>query len=43
MAILDVMAEAIDQPEEMSIHAPRIITIRSPSTRSARSSAPRAR
>lgn len=30
MAILDVMAEAIDEPEEMSIHAPRIITIKIP-------------
>ncbi|MGY2704143.1 MULTISPECIES: polyribonucleotide nucleotidyltransferase [unclassified Nocardioides] len=30
MAILDVMAEAIDEPEEMSIHAPRIITINIP-------------
>jgi polyribonucleotide nucleotidyltransferase len=30
MAILDVMAEAIDAPEEMSIHAPRIITVRVP-------------
>lgn len=30
LAILDVMAEAIDAPEEMSIHAPRIITIRVP-------------
>ena len=30
MTILDVMAEAIDAPEEMSIHAPRIITIRIP-------------
>ena len=30
MAILDVMAEAIDAPEEMSVHAPRIISIRVP-------------
>ena len=30
LAILDVMAEAIDAPEEMSIHAPRIITIQVP-------------
>ena len=30
LAILDVMAEAIDAPEEMSIHAPRIITVRVP-------------
>lgn len=30
LAILDVMAEAIDEPEEMSIHAPRIITIKIP-------------
>ncbi|WP_435769287.1 polyribonucleotide nucleotidyltransferase [Nocardioides sp. SYSU DS0651] len=30
MAILDVMAEAIDEPEEMSVHAPRIITVRVP-------------
>ncbi|HYF71164.1 MAG TPA: S1 RNA-binding domain-containing protein, partial [Nocardioides sp.] len=30
MTILDVMAEAIDAPEEMSVHAPRIITIRIP-------------
>jgi polyribonucleotide nucleotidyltransferase len=29
-AILDVMAEAIDEPEEMSLFAPRIITIRIP-------------
>ena len=30
IAILDVMAEAIDAPEEMSIHAPRIISVRVP-------------
>jgi polyribonucleotide nucleotidyltransferase len=30
LAILDVMAEAIDAPEEMSVHAPRIITVRIP-------------
>ena len=30
MTILDVMAEAIDAPEEMSVYAPRIITIRIP-------------
>ena len=30
IAILDVMAEAIDEPEEMSLYAPRIITIRVP-------------
>ncbi|WP_374456527.1 polyribonucleotide nucleotidyltransferase [Nocardioides sp.] len=30
LAILDVMGEAIDAPEEMSVHAPRIITIRVP-------------
>jgi polyribonucleotide nucleotidyltransferase len=30
MTILDVMAEAIDEPEEMSVHAPRIITINIP-------------
>jgi polyribonucleotide nucleotidyltransferase len=30
LAILDVMAEAIDAPEEMSIHAPRIITVTVP-------------
>jgi polyribonucleotide nucleotidyltransferase len=30
MAILDVMAEAIDAPEEMSLHAPRIITLTVP-------------
>jgi len=30
LAILEVMAEAIDAPEEMSVHAPRIITIRVP-------------
>ncbi len=30
LAILDVMAEAIDAPDEMSVHAPRIITIRVP-------------
>ena len=41
--ILDVMNEAIDAPDEMSPYAPRIITSRSRSTRSARSSAPRAR
>lgn len=28
--ILDVMAEAIDEPEEMSVHAPRIITVKVP-------------
>lgn len=30
VAILDVMAEAIDEPEEMSMYAPRIITVRVP-------------
>ncbi|MGE5718637.1 MAG: polyribonucleotide nucleotidyltransferase [Nocardioidaceae bacterium] len=30
MAILDVMAEAIAEPEEMSLHAPRIITVKVP-------------
>ncbi len=30
LAILDVMGEAIDAPEEMSLHAPRIITVRIP-------------
>jgi polyribonucleotide nucleotidyltransferase len=30
IAILDVMAEAIDAPEEMSVHAPRIITVKIP-------------
>jgi polyribonucleotide nucleotidyltransferase len=30
LTILDVMAEAIDAPEEMSVHAPRIITVRIP-------------
>ncbi len=30
MTILDVMAEAIDAPEEMSVHAPRIITVTVP-------------
>ena len=30
LAILDVMAEAIDAPEEMSVHAPRIISVRVP-------------
>ncbi|WP_203335348.1 polyribonucleotide nucleotidyltransferase [Nocardioides limicola] len=30
LAILDVMAEAIDAPEEMSIYAPRIITVKVP-------------
>ena len=30
LAILDVMADAIDTPEEMSVHAPRIISIRVP-------------
>src|SRR6478672_1685960 len=30
LAILDVMAEAIDAPEEMSVHAPRIITVKVP-------------
>lgn len=29
-AILDVMAEAISEPEEMSVHAPRIITVKVP-------------
>ncbi|MCY7395379.1 MAG: polyribonucleotide nucleotidyltransferase [Nocardioides sp.] len=30
LAILEVMGEAIDAPEEMSLHAPRIITVRIP-------------
>ncbi len=30
MAILDVMGEAISAPEEMSLHAPRIITVKVP-------------
>lgn len=30
LAILDVMNEAIDAPEEMSVHAPRIITVKVP-------------
>ncbi len=30
LAILDVMNEAITEPEEMSLHAPRIITVRIP-------------
>jgi polyribonucleotide nucleotidyltransferase len=30
LTILDVMAEAITEPEEMSVYAPRIITIRIP-------------
>ena len=30
LAILEVMAEAIDAPEEMSLYAPRIITIKVP-------------
>jgi len=30
LAILDVMAEAIDTPDEMSLHAPRIITVQVP-------------
>jgi polyribonucleotide nucleotidyltransferase len=30
LAILDVMAEAIDVPGEMSLHAPRIITVKVP-------------
>ncbi|HWM74445.1 MAG TPA: polyribonucleotide nucleotidyltransferase, partial [Nocardioides sp.] len=30
LAILDVMADAIDAPEEMSVHAPRIISVRVP-------------
>ncbi len=30
LAILDVMAEAIDEPEEMSVHAPRIISLKVP-------------
>jgi polyribonucleotide nucleotidyltransferase len=30
LSILEVMAEAIDAPEEMSIHAPRIITVKVP-------------
>ena len=42
--ILDVMAEAIDGPDEMSPYAPRVtVRARSRSTRSARSSARRAR
>jgi polyribonucleotide nucleotidyltransferase len=34
--LLDVMNEAIDSPDEMSLYAPRIITIKIPVTRSAR-------
>lgn len=30
LAILEVMAEAIDAPDEMSVHAPRIISVRVP-------------
>ncbi|GAB3858509.1 polyribonucleotide nucleotidyltransferase [Nocardioides maradonensis] len=30
LSILEVMAEAIDAPEEMSVHAPRIITVKVP-------------
>jgi len=30
LAILDVMSEAIDTPDEMSLHAPRIITVQVP-------------
>ncbi len=30
LAILEVMNEAIDAPEEMSVHAPRIITVKVP-------------
>ncbi len=30
LAILDVMNEAIDVPDEMSVHAPRIITVKIP-------------
>ncbi|KAB2808812.1 polyribonucleotide nucleotidyltransferase [Pimelobacter simplex] len=30
LAILEVMGEAIDGPEEMSVHAPRIITVKVP-------------
>jgi len=30
LTILDVMAEAIDAPSEMSLHAPRIITVKVP-------------
>jgi polyribonucleotide nucleotidyltransferase len=30
LTILEVMAEAIDAPEEMSVHAPRIITVKVP-------------
>ena len=30
LAILDVMLEAIDAPDEMSVHAPRIITVQIP-------------
>lgn len=30
LAILEVMGEAIDAPEEMSVHAPRIITVKVP-------------
>jgi polyribonucleotide nucleotidyltransferase len=30
LTILDVMAEAIDEPDEMSLYAPRIITIKIP-------------
>ncbi|HJQ04240.1 MAG TPA: polyribonucleotide nucleotidyltransferase [Nocardioides sp.] len=30
LSILEVMAEAIDAPQEMSVHAPRIITVKVP-------------
>src|SRR5690606_22987834 len=40
-AILDVMDEAIDAPEEMSVHAPRIITVRVPVEKVGEVSGPR--
>jgi len=43
LTILDVMAEAISEPDEMAPNAPRVLSIISRSTRSARSSGPRAR
>jgi len=43
MTILGVMRDAITEPGEMSPFAPRIITLKVPVTRSARSSARRAR
>lgn len=43
LTILEVMAEAIDRPDEMSPYAPRVTTIKVPVDKIGRSSDPRAR